>query len=89
MSFREFVGTTQGKVAVASASIVPVLAIVPGVALAEGETSTVQTGVTGMATTVANDGVAMINAVLPVLAPVIAAVIIATLGVKLVRRFAK
>ena len=47
------------------------------------------TAVTGMATTVANSGISVIAAVLPVLATVIAAIIVATLGVKLVRRFSK
>lgn len=75
----------------AGAVAAPALVLAPGLAFAEGEAGTggVQTAITGMATTVANDGVAMINAVLPVLAPIIAGVIVATLGVRLVRRFGK
>ena len=47
------------------------------------------TAITGMATTVQTSALSVIEGVLPVLAVVIAAVIVATLGVKMVRRFAK
>lgn len=47
------------------------------------------TAITGMATTVQTNALAVIAGVLPVLATVIAAIIVATLGVKLVRRFSK
>lgn len=91
MSIKEFAQTAQGKVALATAGAAPVVAMLPGVALAEGETttSTVTQGVTNMATTIANDGIAMINGILPVIAPLVGAIAIAFLGVRLVRRFAK
>lgn len=47
------------------------------------------TAITGMATTVQTNALSVIGNILPVLAVVIAAVIVAGLGVKLVRRFAK
>lgn len=49
----------------------------------------VVTAVEGMASTVASNALGMIQNMLPVLAPVTAAVIIATLGRKLILRFAK
>lgn len=49
----------------------------------------VVTAITGMATTVQTNALSVISGVLPVLAVVIAAIIVANLGVKLVRRFAK
>lgn len=65
--------------------------LVPGFAFAEGETSTgtVQTAITGMASSVADGALAMIAAILPVLAPIVAAIIVATLGYRLVKRFSK
>lgn len=51
--------------------------------------STVSTAITNMATTVADAGLGLIAAILPILAPVVAAIIIASLGYKLVKRFAK
>lgn len=45
--------------------------------------------ITGMATTVQTNALSVISGILPVLATVIAAVIVATLGVRLVKRFAK
>lgn len=79
----------KGKaLAIAPAGLVGVMAS-PALALAEGETSTVKDAVTSMATTVATDGQAALVAILPVLAPLIAAGIVATLGVKFVRRFGK
>lgn len=58
-------------------------------ALAEGETSAVDTAITGMATTVATQGQTTVSNVLPVIAPLIATILVATLGVKIVKRFAK
>lgn len=49
----------------------------------------VVTAITGMATTVQTSALSVVGNILPVLAVVIAAVIVAGLGVKLVRRFAK
>lgn len=66
--------------------------LVPGFAFAEGETTTtdaVQTAITGMAGSVADGALAMIAAILPVLAPIVAAIIVATLGYRLVKRFSK
>lgn len=64
------------------------LAAVP-FALAEGETSTVQGAITGMATQVATDGQNMLTAILPVLAPLLAAGIVISLGIKYVSRISK
>lgn len=47
------------------------------------------TAITGMATTVQTNALSVISGILPVLATVIAAIIVATLGVRLVKRFAK
>lgn len=47
------------------------------------------TAITNMATTVQTNALTVIGNILPVAAVVIAAVIVATLGVKLVRRFSK
>lgn len=89
----DFVKTLKENKVKASMALVPVaVAVAPALAFAEetgGSSANVNSAITGMATTVANDGIAMINAVLPVLAPIIAAVSIATLGVKFVRRFSK
>lgn len=86
MNALAYVQENKPKLALVSAP----LALVPGLAFAqEGTTSTIETAVTNMATSVSNSGQSMIAAVLPVIAPLIAAVIIATLGVKLVRRFSK
>lgn len=88
MDAKQFFEDNKVRLAVAAS---PVVALAPALAFAEegSGTSTIQTGVTNMATTVANDGVAMINAILPVVAPLIAAVLVAALGLKLVRRFAR
>ena len=51
----------------------------------EGSTSTIQSAITSMATTVATDGVNMLIAVVPVLAPIVGAVIVAGLGYKFVK----
>lgn len=47
------------------------------------------TAITGMATTVQTNALSVISAVLPVLAIVVAAIIVAQLGVRLVKRFSK
>ena len=47
------------------------------------------TAITGMATTVQTNALSVIAGILPVLATVIAAIIVATLGVRLVKRFSK
>lgn len=47
------------------------------------------TAITSMATTVQTNALSVIGNILPVLAMVVAAIIVAGLGVKLVRRFAK
>lgn len=49
----------------------------------------VTTAITGMASSVATNALSVIAAILPVLAPIIAAIIVATLGYKLVKRFSK
>lgn len=50
-------------------------------------TATITTAITGLAQSVATDGVNMLIAVVPVLAPIVGAVIVATLGFKFVKRF--
>lgn len=65
-----------------------VLAVVPNLAFAE-DPATVETAVTGMATSVATSGQSMLIAILPVLAPLVGAIIVAGLGYKLVKRFSK
>ena len=72
-----------------AAGVGAVIATVPTFAFAEGEPATVQSAVTGMATSVASDGQAMLVAVVPVLAPLVAAIIIATIGFTFVKRFSK
>lgn len=51
-------------------------------------TATITTAIVNMATTVASDAVGMLVQVVPVLAPIVGAVIVATLGYKFVKRFA-
>lgn len=56
----------------------------------EGSTATVDTvvtAITGMATTVSNAALGLIADILPILAPIVAALIIASLGYRLVKRF--
>lgn len=56
----------------------------------EGEaTSTISTAIVNMATQIATDAQAMVVAVVPVLAPIVGTIIIATLGYRLVKRFSK
>lgn len=55
----------------------------------ENQSSAVVTAVTNMANTVSTDALATITAVLPVAGGVIAAVVAAGLGIKLVRRWFK
>lgn len=65
-------------------------ALVPAMAFAEGETATittVKTAVTDMATTVQTNVLDIIAQILPIAAVVIAAILVATKGVKLVSRF--
>lgn len=50
--------------------------------------ATVTTAIVAMAQSVATNALDMIAQILPVLAPVVAAIIIAALGYKLVKRFA-
>lgn len=47
------------------------------------------TAVTGMASSVATGASDMIAAVLPVLGPVVAGIIVATLGYRIIKRFSK
>lgn len=53
----------------------------------EGSVSTIQTAMTNLATTIATDGVNMLGAIVPAAAPIIAAVVVAGLGYKFVKRF--
>lgn len=54
-----------------------------------GETPTIVTTMTNMASDVATQVQQTINAILPALAPVVALGIVALAGVKYIRRFAK
>lgn len=54
----------------------------------EGATSTIQTAIVNMASTVADAATNMLVAVVPVLAPVVGAVIVAGLGYRFVKKFA-
>ncbi len=49
----------------------------------------IQTAITALGTSVATAATGMIGNLVPTLAPVVGGVIVATLGFKLVRRFAK
>lgn len=55
---------------------------------ASATVSTVSAAIVAMAQSVADAGLGLVAAILPILAPIVAAIIIATLGYKLVRRFA-
>lgn len=55
----------------------------------EGNTPTIQSAIVSMATTVATDATNMLIAVIPVLAPIVGAVIVASLGYRFVKRFSK
>lgn len=77
----------KGAVIIPAAGIGAAVATVPTFAFAEGET--VQSAVSGMATTIVTDGQAMLISIVPTVAPLVAAVIVATLGFKFVKRFTK
>lgn len=53
----------------------------------ENTATTVTDAITSMATTIATDGVNMLTSVIPVLAPIVGAVIVASLGYRFVKRF--
>lgn len=55
----------------------------------EGSTATIQSAIVSMATTVATDATNMLVAVVPVLAPIVGAIIVATLGFRFVKRFSR
>lgn len=55
----------------------------------EGETATISSAITSMASQIATDATGMLTAVIPVLAPIVGAVIVAGLGFKFVKRFSK
>lgn len=91
MSIKDTLATAKGRAMVAVGSA---LALAPGFAFAEegggsATTSNIQGAITDMATTVSNDAVNMLVAVIPVLAPIAGAVIVAGLGYKFVRRFSR
>lgn len=87
MTLNEFKTAVEDKAKYAGipAAATLALALAPTVALADGET-TVTSAVTGMASTVATDGQAMLVAILPVLAPLIAAGIVVVLGLRFVKK---
>lgn len=53
----------------------------------EGSTATIATAIGDMAGTVASDAVGMLTSVIPVLAPIVGAVIVAGLGYRFVKKF--
>lgn len=55
----------------------------------EGSTATIQSAIVNMATTVATDATNMLVAIVPVLAPIVGAIIVATLGFRFVKRFSR
>lgn len=66
------------------------IATVPGFAFAEGENAVSVTGaISSMAGNIVSEGTSMLQNLLPVVAPLIAAGCIATMGVKYVRRWAR
>ena len=66
------------------------LALAAPVALAEGEqASATQTALTGLATSVSTEGQATVAAVLPVLAPLVAMIIVVGIGRKVIKMFSK
>lgn len=78
------------EVGAATGAALGTLAVAAPVALAEGEsTSAVDTAITGMASTVATQGQTTVANILPVLAPLIATILVAALGVRLVKKFGK
>lgn len=52
-------------------------------------TPTIQSAIVNMATTIATDATNMLIAVVPVLAPIVGAIIVASLGYRFVKRFSK
>lgn len=52
-------------------------------------TPTIQSAIVSMATTIATDATNMLVAVVPVLAPIVGAIIVASLGYRFVKRFSK
>lgn len=55
----------------------------------EGGSATIQSAITSMASTIATDATNMLIAVVPVLAPIVGAIIVASLGYRFVKRFSK
>ena len=92
MGFAEKMQENKYKVAAGVGTVAAVAA--PALAFAEGETggsasATITSAITDMAGTVATDATGMLVAVIPVLAPIVGAVIVATLGYRFVKRFSK
>lgn len=85
----DIVQVKDHKFVVPAAATGAVVALAPALAFAEGETATVESAVTGLASSVATSGQSMLISILPVLAPLVGAIIVATLGYKLVRRWSK
>ena len=78
------------KVGAAVGAGLGTLALAAPVALAEGETaSATQTALTGLATSVSTEGQATVAAVLPVLAPLMAMIIVIGIGRRVIRQFSK
>lgn len=83
---------TKAKAAVASglgALGLTLATVTPAFAESSDPLDSVTTAVTGMATSVQTGALDIIAAILPVLGVVVAAVIVATLGYRLIKRFSK
>lgn len=82
--FKEKVNNARYALPVAAAGLVTM----PALAFAEGESSsTVQSAVNGVASTVVTDGTSMLSSLITTYAPLIAAVIVAGIGISMVKRF--
>lgn len=83
---------SKAKAAIASglgALGVTLATVTPAFAESNDPLDGVTTAVTGMATSVQTGALDIIAAILPVLGVVVAAVIVATLGYRLIKRFSK
>lgn len=96
MAIRDFLATAKGKAAVAASAGTSVFAL-PAVAFAaDGESletmgtsmTTIQSSMTSAFTTLANNCMSAIGAILPVVLPVMGAVVVIGIGVKIFKRFA-
>lgn len=87
MNVKEVLQDKKAKVAAgATAAIAAVGAALPQAAFAEGETSTVATQMGTLATSVQNDAMSTITAVLPAIIGVVGIGVVVGIGIKWVRK---